>query len=154
MEMIPELKTETERTVQDQWGLDMQLVRTAQVMMCVATRRHLSKILQPPCITENGLHYHWSMGLQLEAVGEVRRRGVMASEEELGGGGGIGCGVRGEWGQWVFRKARGFQDITFSLLGIKELLREKNGHLKRISQSLDGGLGASNEEEKDSTIKE
>jgi len=39
------------------------------------------------------------------------------------------------------------------LLGIEELLREKNGFLKRIAQSLDGGLGAS-EEEEDSTMRE
>ena len=50
-------------------------------------------------------------------------------------------------------KARGFQEIAFSLLGIKELLREKNGYLKRIAQSLDGGLGAS-EEDEDSTRRE
>jgi len=50
-------------------------------------------------------------------------------------------------------------DIAFGLLGLKEirkerneLLREKNGFLKRISQSLDGGLGAGNEE--DSTVRE
>jgi len=34
-------------------------------------------------------------------------------------------------------------------------LREKNGLLKRIAQSLDGGLGAGSEEEvEDSTIRE
>jgi len=49
-------------------------------------------------------------------------------------------------------KARGMQDIAFGLLGIKELLREQNGLLKRIPQGLDGGLGAGNEE--DSTIRE
>jgi len=49
-------------------------------------------------------------------------------------------------------KARGMQDIAFGLMGIKELLREQNGLLKRIAQGLDGDLGASNEE--DSTIRE
>jgi len=34
-------------------------------------------------------------------VGAVRRRGVMALEEELGGGRRIGCGVGREWGQRV-----------------------------------------------------
>ena len=49
-------------------------------------------------------------------------------------------------------KARGMQDIAFGLLGIKELLREQNGLLRRIAQGIDGGLGASNEE--DSTVRE
>src|SRR5882724_12150967 len=40
------------------------------------------------------------------------------------------------------------QEVSSTLVGI----REQNGYLKRISQSLDGGLGAS--EEEDSTIKE
>ena len=53
------------------------------------------------------------------------------------------------FGGW---KARGMQDIAFGLLGIKELLREKNRYLKRIAQSLDGGLGDGND--KDSTIRE
>jgi len=45
-------------------------------------------------------------------------------------------------------KARGLQDISFSLLGLKdsmedqnELLREQNGYLKRIAMQLDAGLG-------------
>jgi len=38
-------------------------------------------------------------------------------------------------------------------VGIQELLREKNGYLKRIAQSLDGGLGAG-EEDEDSTMRE
>ena len=50
-------------------------------------------------------------------------------------------------------KAKGLQDITFGMMGIKELLREQNGYLKRIAQSFDGGLGAG-EEGEDSTIKE
>jgi len=49
-------------------------------------------------------------------------------------------------------KARGMQDIAFGLLGIKELLREQNGLLRRIAQGLDGGLGAGNEE--DSIVRE
>ena len=49
-------------------------------------------------------------------------------------------------------KARGMQDIAFGLWGIKELLIEQNGYLQRISQNIDGGLRAGNEE--DSTIRE
>jgi len=45
------------------------------------------------------------------------------------------------------------QEISFALVGIRELLRDQNGYLKRIAQSLDGGLGAS-ENEEDSTIRE
>ena len=40
-------------------------------------------------------------------------------------------------------------------MGISGLLREQNGYLKRIAQSLDGGLGASEEDEdRDSTMRE
>ena len=58
-------------------------------------------------------------------------------------------------------RVRGLQSITFGLLGLKELnsernelLREQNELLRRIAQSLDGGLGAGNEEASDSTIRE
>jgi len=39
-------------------------------------------------------------------------------------------------------------------VGIRELLRKQNEYLKRITQSLDGGLGASEEEDGDSTMRE
>jgi len=45
------------------------------------------------------------------------------------------------------------QEVSSTLVGIRELLREQNGYLKRIAQSLDGGLGAG-EDEEDSTIRE
>jgi len=45
------------------------------------------------------------------------------------------------------------QEVSSALLGIQELLREQSGYLKRIAQSLDGGLGAS-EEDENSTMRE
>jgi len=45
------------------------------------------------------------------------------------------------------------QEVSSALVGIRELLREQNGYLKRIAKSLYGGLGAG-EDEEDSTIKE
>jgi len=45
------------------------------------------------------------------------------------------------------------QEVSSTLVGIRELLREQNGYLKRIAQSLDGGLGAG-EDEEDSTMRE
>src|SRR5882724_7437226 len=45
------------------------------------------------------------------------------------------------------------QEVSSALVGIRELLRQKNGYLKRIAQSLDGGLGASVEDQ-DSTMRE
>ena len=36
-------------------------------------------------------------------------------------------------------------EVSSALVEIRGLLREKNGYLKRIAQSLDGGLGASEE---------
>ena len=46
------------------------------------------------------------------------------------------------------------QEVSFAFEGVKELLREQNGHLKRISQGLDRGSGASSEKAEDSTIRE
>ena len=60
-------------------------------------------------------------------------------------------------------KARGLQDISFTLLKLKEnmedrneLLREQNGYLQRIASYLDGGEVFSREEvpEEDSTTNE
>ena len=45
------------------------------------------------------------------------------------------------------------QEVSSALVGIQELLREQNGYLKRIAQSLDGGLGTS-EDGEDSTMRE
>jgi len=45
--------------------------------------------------------------------------------------------------------------FSSALVGTWELLREQNGYLKRIAQSLDGGLGAGEEDEDgDSTMRE
>ena len=44
------------------------------------------------------------------------------------------------------------QEVSSTLVGIQDLLREQNGYLNRIAQSLDGGLGAS-EEDDDSTMR-
>jgi len=47
------------------------------------------------------------------------------------------------------------QEVSSALVGVWELPREQNGYLKRIAQSLDGGLGASEEDEDgDSTMRE
>ena len=43
------------------------------------------------------------------------------------------------------------QEVSSTLVGI--WAKEQNGYLKRIAQSLDGGLGAS-EEDDDSTMRE
>jgi len=47
------------------------------------------------------------------------------------------------------------QGVSSALVEIQRLLKEQNGHLKRIAQGLDRGLGAGDEEEvEDSTIRE
>jgi len=84
--LIPELNTETERAIQDQWGLGLQLVQASHAVLHVATQRHLSEIVQPLCIAEDGLHCHQDLGVQPETAGQVRSRGVVAKKEELGGG--------------------------------------------------------------------
>jgi len=92
------------------------------------------------------MHHHQILGFQLEMAGQVRSRGVVGKEEELGRSR-IGCQVSRKW-DWGLE--------TGSLLcpdGISGLLREQNGYLKRIAQSLDGGLGAS-EEDDNSTMRE
>ena len=82
----------------------------------------------------------------METVGLVRRRGVAAQEKEPGRGR-VGSRVEGSWtGGWR-------QEVSSTLVGIRELLREQNGYLKRISQSLDWGLGAGDDDD-DSTIRE
>ena len=45
------------------------------------------------------------------------------------------------------------QEVSSALVGIRELLREQNGFLRRIAQGLDGGLGASVEDQ-DYTMRE
>ena len=57
-----------------------------------------------------------------------------------------------EWAGW--KEDRGWrQEVSLALGGIQELQMEQNGYLRRIAQSLYGGLGAS-EENGDSTIRE
>ena len=59
-----------------------------------------------------------------------------------------------EWSGLSGWKVCSLQDIAFSVMEIKGLLREQNGLLRRIAQGLDGNLGASEEEVEDSTIRE
>jgi len=59
-----------------------------------------------------------------------------------------------EWSGLGGRKDQGWrQEVSLALGEIRELLREQNGHLKRIAQGLDGGLGAGDKDE-DSTMRE
>ena len=59
-----------------------------------------------------------------------------------------------EWSGLGGRKDQGWrQEVSFALEEIWELLREQNGHLKRIYQGLDGGLVAGDKDE-DSTMRE
>ena len=64
--------------------------------------------------------------------------------------------VDSEWSGLGGKKDRDWrQEVSSALVEIQELLREQNGHLKRITQDLDRGLGAGSEEEvEDSTIRE
>ena len=57
-----------------------------------------------------------------------------------------GLGGRRDW-DWR-------QEVSFTLVGIQGLLREQNGLLRKIAQSLDRGSKASSEEVEDSTIRE
>ena len=60
-----------------------------------------------------------------------------------------------EWSGLGGRKDQGWrQEVSFTLEEIRELLREQNGHLKRMAWGLDRGSGASSEEVEDSTIRE
>ena len=59
-----------------------------------------------------------------------------------------------EWSGLGGRKDQGWrQEVSFTMEEIWELLREQNGHMKRISQALDGYLGADDKDE-DSTMSE
>jgi len=57
-----------------------------------------------------------------------------------------GLGGKKDWG-WR-------QEVSSALEEIWELLKEQNGLLRRIAQGSNGGLGTSNEEAEDSTIRE
>ena len=57
-----------------------------------------------------------------------------------------GLGGKKDWG-WR-------QEVSFALEEIRELLREQNGHLKRIAQGLDRSSGASSDEAENATIRE
>jgi len=65
-------------------------------IVCDHLKAFLSEIMQPLCITKDGLYHHWDLGLQPETAGLIRRRGVMAQEKEPGGDR-VGCGVGEEW---------------------------------------------------------
>jgi|SRR5882724_11229134 len=63
--------------------------------------------------------------------------------------------VESNWSGLGGKKSQGWrQEVSFALEEIRELLREQNGHLKRITQGLDRGSGAGSEEVEDSTIRE
>ena len=60
-----------------------------------------------------------------------------------------------EWSGLGGRRDRDWkQEVSSALVEIQGLLREQNGHLKRIAQGLDRGSKASSEEVEDSTIRE
>ena len=60
-----------------------------------------------------------------------------------------------DWSGLGGKMDRGWrQEVSFALEEIRELLREQNGHLKRIAQGLDRSSGAGSEEAEDSTIRE
>jgi len=75
-----------------------------------------------------------------------RKKSQVEVEESDGESDWSGLGGKKDWG-WR-------QEVSFTLEEIRELLREQNGHLKRIAQGLDRGSKASSEEVEDSTIRE
>jgi len=143
LELILELKTETGRAAWDKWGPDVWPVPAAPFLTVsghwrVSDRRAVISA-QPWRL------YAWSQGFgfQSEMTGSGRSRGLWPERkagwrwilrQSLSGVG----GGRKDWG-WR-------QEVSFALEEIWELLREQNGHLKRIAQGLDGGLGACNED--------
>jgi len=144
-------KTETGRAVWDQWKPDVWPVQTAPFLLHLATRGCPSKKLQSVCSPEACLHGRRGSGFQSEMAGLGGSRGVTASEKEAGWGR-VWCRVWVEWVGW--KENWGWrQEVSFALEEIRELLREQNGHLKRIYQGLDGGLVAGDKDE-DSTMRE
>ena len=75
-----------------------------------------------------------------------RKKSWIEVEELDGESDWSGLGGKKDWG-WR-------QEVSSALEEIWELLKEKNGHLKRIAQGLDKGSKASSEEVEDSTIRE
>ena len=63
LELTPELKTETGRATWDQWGVVLQLVPSAQVLLPLATGRCSPEVLRPMCGAENCVHDRGDTGL-------------------------------------------------------------------------------------------
>ena len=89
---------------------------------------------------------NWKWRDQAEAEGSWPQKRSQVEVESDAESEWSGLGGRKDWG-WR-------QEVSFALEDIQELLREQNRHLKRIAQSLDGGLGAGEEEDEDSTMRE
>jgi len=98
-----------------------------------------------PCTVDGVQVSNWKHRDRLEMGGSWPRKKSRVEIEESDG--------ELDWSGLGGKKDQGWrQEVSFALEEIWELLREQNGHLKRISHGLDRGSGAGSEE--DSTIRE
>src|SRR5882724_6680437 len=118
----------------------------ACTVLHVATRRQTTEVMQPLRIAEmvctitrtRVSNWKWQVKSGAEGLCPNKKSRVeVGSDAES-----EGSGTRG----WK-------QEVSSALVGIRELLREQNGYVKRIAQSLDGGLGAGDDDD-DSTMRE
>ena len=79
MEVILELKTETDGAW-DQWGPDVQSMKTAFLILPLASQRCLPEVVQSLCSAENCLHSLRSKGLEMEVSGAIGN-GEMVKQE-------------------------------------------------------------------------
>jgi len=148
--MILELKTETGRAAGDQWGAVLQLVPLHR-SYCIWPLEVFARSLQQMCGTENCVHGHGTWvsnrndGITQEQKDRVLREKPGRSRRSV---------VDSEWSGLGGGRPGWRQEVSFTLEEIWELLREQNGHLKRIPQGLNRGSGAGSEEVEDSTIRE
>ena len=134
MELTPELKTKTGQAILNQRGMALRPVQAALHVLPVATGGHTAKELRPLRSSKNSMCGRWHSGFEPETAGEVRSRGVQKRSsvevKELD--------AESDWSGLGGKKDRGWrQEVSFTLEEIRELLREQNGHLKRIAQGLD-----------------
>ena len=98
------------------------------------------------CGPENGLHNWRDSGVQMEKQ-DQSGEGLWPKKKSQVEAGSDAESEKSGTGGWK-------QEVSSALVGIQELLREQNGYLKRIAQSLDGGLGAGEDEDGDYTMRE
>jgi len=127
VEVKTRTETETARRTQDKLGLVLETGPTARAVLCVApTQRQMAEIMRH-CASQKmvctmldlGVQPEWQVNWEWRVTAKEESWVEVESDVELEGSG---------TGGWK-------QEISSTLMGIWELLREQNEYLKRISRA-------------------